>query len=382
VRFENFSILGGPFYALVAGRVPFNRPAGLAAAGLYLGLFLWGILVLLALIEGAAGRLFSMGTLAIHARLLAALPLILWCEVTLDRAIRGCCASLVHSKIVSGEALAALDADAAFLAKLRDSWLITAALLLIAGSVSFLSPSDFLLAFPDSAGATQPGAAPLAILWHWAICLPIFRLVALRFVFVFALWVIMIWRLSRQTLQLVATHPDLAGGLGLIEDVQKRLTTIVMVISIINSASLAAAFQIAPVDINQIYLYMLVITLLGMVIVSGPLFLLALPLARCRRKGMLEFSDVTLLYARLFDEKWVRPPTMKQEELLGSPDIQSLADISSAFMNVKMMRIILISKELVTSVALYAAVPLAPLFLFVYRVDELLPKIIGNLLGL
>jgi hypothetical protein len=51
-------------------------------------------------------------------------------------------------------------------------------------------------------------------------------------------------------------------------------------------------------------------------------------------------------------------------------------------MNVKMMRVFLVSKELLTSVALYATIPLTPLFLFVYRVDELLPKVVGNFLGL
>lgn len=382
VGFKSFSILGGPFYALAVSRFPFNRTGRLAASGLYLGFFLWGVLVVLALIEGTAGRLFSTGALAIHARLLVALPLILWCEVTLDRAIRGCCASLVQSGIVRGEALAALDADAAFLARLRDSWLISAILVLLVLAVNFLAPNDVLLALPEGAEDGGPGAASLAVLWHWAVCLPVFRLVAMRFVFVFALWVFLIWRLSRQNLQLVSTHPDLAGGLGLVEDVQSKLTTIVVVISAINSASLAAAYHHAPADINQIYLYMLVITLLGMAVVSGPLLLLAPTLARCRRKGLLEFSDLTFQYSRLFDEKWIRQPDARREDILGTADIQSLADISSAFMNAKMMRVILISKELVTSVALYAAVPLAPLFLFVYRVDEILPKIIGNMLGL
>jgi hypothetical protein len=375
VLFEDFSILA-------TGPRPWRLPVSLATAGFGLGLFLWAILALLAATEGVAGRFFSIEAMAIHARLLLALPIILWCEETLALAIHGCCRSLVRSKIVLNEARIQLDADAAFLSRLRDSWAVYAGLVIVVVVLNLISPREFVGSLHGDGGEPLSGTAPLATWWYWAVCLPAFRLIAVRFVFLFALWVLMIRRISRQRLDLVATHPDLAGGLGLVEDVQTKLTKIVMVISIVNAASLAAAFQTTRADLNQVYLYMFVITLLGVAIVCGPLLLLAPPLTQCRRKGMVAFSDVTFLYAHLFDEKWVRPPDVKYDEFLGTADIQSLADISSAFMNVKMMRILLINRDLVTSVALYAAVPLAPLLLFVYRIDELLPKIFGNILGL
>jgi hypothetical protein len=80
---ENFSLLGGPLHRL-GQRLGLVRGTNSVALGLALGLFLWSILLALALIDGVGNRLFSLSAIAGDVRLLVVIPLFFLCESSLD----------------------------------------------------------------------------------------------------------------------------------------------------------------------------------------------------------------------------------------------------------------------------------------------------------
>jgi hypothetical protein len=65
------------------------------------------------------------------------------------------------------------------------------------------------------------------------------------------------------------------------------------------------------------------------------------------------------------------------DALLGTGDIQSLADLGNSFSVVKEMRLVPISKEAIFQLAIVAVVPIVPLLLTLMPLDELLKKLIG-----
>jgi hypothetical protein len=65
------------------------------------------------------------------------------------------------------------------------------------------------------------------------------------------------------------------------------------------------------------------------------------------------------------------------EALLGSGDIQSLADLGNSFEVIKGMRLIPATKEAIFQLAVVALVPIVPLLLTMMPLDELLKKLIG-----
>jgi hypothetical protein len=83
-----------------------------------------------------------------------------------------------------------------------------------------------------------------------------------------------------------------------------------------------------------------------------------------------------------FEAKWTDGATPERAPLLGTPDIQSLADLSNAFSDVKQMRWITVGTRLLTMMAFAAIVPFAPLLLFEYPIGELAQKFLGKLIGL
>jgi hypothetical protein len=86
-------------------------------------------------------------------------------------------------------------------------------------------------------------------------------------------------------------------------------------------------------------------------------------------------------YAGGFEGKWLRGkgPT---DELLGSSDIQSLADLTTAVGVVREQRIVPASPRMLMNLGVVALVPLAPLVLFKIPLTELAGQIFGRLTGL
>jgi hypothetical protein len=72
----------------------------------------------------------------------------------------------------------------------------------------------------------------------------------------------------------------------------------------------------------------------------------------------------------------------QREPLLGSADVQSLADLANSFNVISSMRIVPISLAQVLVLVAAAALPALPLALFVVPLDELILKIVGGVFNL
>jgi len=81
-------------------------------------------------------------------------------------------------------------------------------------------------------------------------------------------------------------------------------------------------------DIQSPGLTSLVIFLLCVVL--GPLLVFAPQLAQAKRTGLREYGTLAERYVREFDAKWLRGGAPADEPLVGSGDIQSLADLAMA----------------------------------------------------
>jgi hypothetical protein len=112
-------------------------------------------------------------------------------------------------------------------------------------------------------------------------------------------------------------------------------------------------------------------------IVFGPLLVFAPQLASAKRTGLGEYGSLAQRYVREFDEKWLRNGGSKDEPLVGSADIQSLADLANSFDVVKTMRIAPITKDAILRLAAAVLLPIVPLALTMMSVEELLKRLFG-----
>ena len=87
-------------------------------------------------------------------------------------------------------------------------------------------------------------------------------------------------------------------------------------------------------------------------------------------------------YVSSFERKSNRESSTAGEPLLGTADIQSLADLGSSIEVVRTMRWIPSVRGVLTQMAIAALVPFLPLLLFRYPLAELVQKFVARLLGL
>jgi hypothetical protein len=339
--------------------------------------------VALAFFEGVSQQLFSLSVIGGHVRLLVVIPLFFICESVLDPRLTEFVRMIVRSGVVPPNALPALESEIARTGRWKDSWLPEAVCLLAAVLLSLIGPQ---LQLSGTTAVHDPSRTmaelTLAGQWYWIVCLTLFRFLLFRWLWRFGLWCYFLWRVARLPLNLVPTHPDYAAGLGYLEVVQTHFTPLILAISALQSASFAEEITQGTMAFEAIYPALALILLLDAVLFLGPLFIFAPKLWGCRIKALSNYMEFASSYVSGFDRKWLGVDDQLREPVLGTPDLQSLADLGNSIDIVRNMRWVPMSLRLVKDIVLAALLPMVPLLLLKYPVAELAEKFFTRLTGL
>lgn len=381
---EEFSLLGGPLHR-TGRRLGLVRGAtNTVALGLALGLIPWLILMALALIVGAGHLLFSLSVIGAHARLLLAIPLFFLGESLLAPRFAVFIDTIVRSEVVPAHVRPALDAEIRRINRWTDSWLPDTASLLAAVGLSLFASQ---LSLGGTTAAYDPSRATTELMlagqWYLIICLTLFRFLMIRWLLRLGLWCFFLWRVSRLDLQLMPTHPDGAAGLGYLEVVHAHFTPLILAISVVQAAMLAEELSGGTASFEAtIYPAFALVLVVIAVLFIGPLFIFTSRLWACRVKGLSDYMVLGSSYVNSFNKKWLGAADPDREPLLGTADLQSLADLGNSISVVRDMRFVPISLLLLKDYALTALLPFLPLLLFRYPVADLAEKFFTRLTGL
>jgi hypothetical protein len=383
---EDFSLLGGPLYRLGCRMGLVHNRTNTVALGLALSAFLWVVLLALALFEGLGNVLFSIEAIGRHIRLLVAIPLLFVCEAFIDPRFTAFVRGIVRSQVVTATVRPALESDIASITRWKDAWLPEAFFLLAAVLLALtMRNGNFFHYLFGLAGRSNPlvlSATTWSSQWYWMVCMPLFRFLFLRWLWRLTLWCFFLWRVSRLELRLVPTHPDRAGGLGFLEVVHTEFIPLVLAISVTQSASLAQDIALGGMTFDAIYPGVAFVLLVDAVLFLGPLLIFFHKLWSCKVKGLSDYSALAERYVNEFDRKWLGADPAPGEPLLGTADIQSLADLSNSVSIVRDMRLVPVGPSILMYLTVAALLPLLPLVLFKYPIADLLAKFFDRLSGL
>ena len=374
---EPFSLIGGPLHQL-GRRLGLVRGTNTVRLGLVLGVGLWLVIVVLAFAGGVTGRLFDMALVAGHARLLLVIPLFFVCESWIAPRMTAFIAAIAGTGVVPAAAKPALDAEVARTRGRVKAWWPEVVCLLTA--IGFEVTGWRLQIYGETAGPDS-GRMALAFRVYFHAGLTLFRFLLFRAAWNLAVWTWFLWRVSRLDLHLMPSHPDRAGGLGTLEDVHERLTPIVAALSILVSASMAESISTGTLAVSGVYPTLAMLLLGEAVLFLGPMLVFTDKLWAARTNGVWLYADLAARYVTDFEGRWIGGRGAAGEPLLGTADIQSLADLNSAIDVVKRMRWIPVSPRLLTMMLIASVAPLAPLLLFRYPVRELAEKVFSRLVG-
>ena len=221
-RLDRFTLLGGPLHRLGTRLGLVRAGSNTLPLGLALSALFWLPLVILGVAEGGADRLFSIGLVAAHVRLLVAIPLFFLCESWLDPPAATFIPTLRRSGIVPEQAASAYERILARAARLTDSWTADAVCLVVALLVSVYG---YTLPFSGSTAVPGHGVAGhgLTAQWYWSVCLPFFRFLMFRWLWRIALWAWLLWRVSRLDLASAPGAPGRRRGAVLPRDRARAL---------------------------------------------------------------------------------------------------------------------------------------------------------------
>ena len=217
-------------------------------------------------------------------------------------------------------------------------------------------------------------------MWYAYVSLPMFQFLLLRWYYRLFIWIRFLWQVSRIELRLVPTHPDLLGGLGFLGNTVFAFSVLLVAHGSMLAAQIANRIFFAGAALKSFQEEIFAILVFLLCLVFGPLLVFSPQLSRAKRRGLLEYGALAESYVRDFDGKWLRGGTQSSEPLLGSADIQSLADMGNSFTVVRTMRLAPIARDAVLELAACVLVPLLPLLLTVMPVEDLVKKLLGVVL--
>jgi len=319
---------------------------------------------------------------AVQVRFLIALPILILAESGIDRRWQIITQQFLHSGLVDEEEIAPFERIIQQITRLRDRVLPEMLMVVMAYLAPlFLGKTEVLMHGITSwhmlGGASEE--LSLAGWWFRLISAPLFRFLLLRWIWRMFLWTLFIWRVSRIRLYLVATHSDLAAGLGFLSEGQKAYSPIVFAGGTVIAGSVLNAIRYEGETLSSLKVAMIAYGVLAVILLVVPLFVVTPLLLGVKRKALREYGSLVTHHNQSFDSKWIRDQRHGGGEILGNPDASSLIDLGSSFTVIRQMGIVPIDKPTLVTLALAAALPMLPVVLLVTPADEIVHAVLKML---
>jgi hypothetical protein len=376
-------ILGGPLFQLLRRAHLSGDVADLVwRRVIALALITWLPLLALSIAEGHAWsdsvKVPFLFDVDVHARFLLALPLFIVAELVVHQRMRLVVGTFVKRGLVVDDGRRRFEAAIAAAMRLRNSVLAEVLLIaLVYGlGVLFIWRRHAAMDVPTWYGMTVTGKLQptLAGWWLGCVSLPLIQFILLRWYFRLLIWTRFLWQVSRIDLRLVAIHPDRAGGLGFLSTVTYAFAPLLAGQGVLLAGVMANKIFYTGAKLTDFKLELLAMVTMMLFFVLAPLLVFTPRLARTKRMGLAEYGGLAQRYVREFDQKWLRGAAPPDEPLVGSADIQSLADLGNSFEIVKGMKPVPFGKDTLLQLALISLAPVAPLVLTMIPLGDLLDR--------
>lgn len=368
---------GGPFDRLLP-RLHLRTADGKLHAWLF-GFLLWLPLALGASTRALLGmtRDSLVFDIAVHVRLLVALPVLLASEQLLDVLARSSLASFYDGAFCDR---ARIDRIVERAERLRDSSRIELALLALAVTGGQLVLWEVAGTAGWIAGGEHAGFWSFPRVWYALVALPVFQFVLFRWLVRWLIWAYILARIARLPLAVLATHPDYAGGLGCLSRPIAGFTAFALANGTVLAGAWGTQLLFGRTTLTALTPLLVVFVLVTIALAIVPLLPLSLHLFRARRRTVAEYGDFGRRYVVAFHERWIERNGDGQDAL-GSPDIQSLADLGNSFQVAAKTRMVAFETRDLIMVVVASILPLIPVFASVLSIDELLRRLATTLIG-
>lgn len=384
---EDFSlVLGGPLFQLLRrAHLSGNAPQMVRRRIIVIVLLAWlPLLVLSALhgqmLSGQAGVPFLLD-IDVHVRFLVAMPLLIVAELVVHQRLRPVPQLFLDRHLIPESAMPRFNRAVASAMRLRNSVLAELLLIALVYGVGILVIWRHYMALETATWYAIPSSAGTRLspagIWFAFVSLPFFQFLLGRWYFRLLIWTRFLWQVSRIPLSLIATHPDRLSGLGFLRNTAYAFTPLAAAHGALLAGLLANRIFYAGGTLPEFKTEIGIVVVFMLCLALGPLLVFMPQLSRTWRLGNREYGTLAQRYVREFDAKWVRGSASADEPLVGSSDIQSLADLANSLEVVRSMRIVPVSMDVILWVAVATLAPVVPLTLTMMPLEEVVKVLLG-----
>lgn len=334
-------------------------------------------------VMGDAVRLPFLYDLEAHIRFLIVVPLFLVGEPYAHKRLKFLVTQFVERGIVLPEDYTEFNRIAGSTVRLRDSVSVELLLVILvyaAGRQFWSHELDLKASTWYGMVGTSGQTLTPAGYWYAFVTIPIFQFLFARLFFRLFLWARLLWQVSRLELRIFPTHPDRAGGLGFLEEVVDTFMPFLFALGSLLAAAIADRVFFAGAGVLDFKQDVLIVLGFLLLVILGPLFFFTPLLVETKIKGNLWYGALASRYADEFERKWIQRGVSGDEPLVGSADIQSLADMGGSFELVDRMRMVPFGKETVIQLLAISGAPLLPLTLTLFSPQEVFKRLLEALL--
>jgi hypothetical protein len=326
---------------------------------------------------GIPVRLTFLHDVEVQARFLVALPVLIVAELIVHSRLRLVVQRFVERGIVRREDLPRFEAAIESAVRLRNSIPVELSLFIAVYTFGMWLWND-RFGLESSTWYANPGGRwhlTPAGWWYVFVSIPIVQFVLLRWYLRFFIWYRFLWRVSKLNLHLVPIHPDRNAGLAFLGKSAYAFGPILFAQGAMLAGLVASRVLYRGESLLSFKLLVGGFVVFFVLAILGPLLMFTPRMAAAKRKGLADYAEVAQGYVDKFEEKWIlnAPPS---EEVLGSADIQSLADLNNSYDIVRGMRAVPFGLDDISRLAVATAAPLAPLLLTVFSLDELIVQLV------
>lgn len=385
---DRFSLVGGgPFHTLLGrfGLIGSDQlPTPVAAV--VLAWLAWLPPALIAVVQSLVDSSYSgwgfFTDLTVYTRYLIAI----WVMVATERYAEGRFVVLARhfreARLLSSDSLPAFEGALAEADRRTSSAPAEAVLLAIA----LIWPGIIATYTVELAQSSWEGAVVgEAVVLSWAgetarfLSTPLFAFLVLRWLWRFVVWGILLYRISRLPLQLTPLHPDRAAGLGFLAIYPSVFSGFVFALSCVVASSFLKDLDLERHDPDTVWIAIAGWLVITLVIFLGPLLAFVRTLYVVREQALLDYGRITSQHHLAFHQKWI-VSARSGEELLGSDDPSSSADLNASVEVAQALRVIPIDLVAIVQLLVAAGIPMLAVVATQIPLGQIARWLVGTIL--
>ena len=373
---------GGPGYAFMKRLRLVHPELGAASArtALILMVLTWLPLAALCLVEGLA---FSGATLpflydiAAQTRFLFAVPVLVLADIPVGARLRQVVKYFVESHLIRDDELRQFGEILLDALRFRDSRVAEITVLVLAYVASYNAVSGFTFQHGSTWFRPVPGQglSPVGY-WYAFAALPVFQFLIFRWIYRMVVWSRFLWKVSKLDLLLTPTHPYAAGGLAFLGKGLIPFGLILFALSAVVASSIASRILYSGGKLEDFQWSYAALFIIALGVFAGPMLIFVPKLLALKQRGLMEFGTLGSEYTQAFHRRWIEESDPTDEPLLGTGDIQSLADLGNSFDIIRKMRMLPVATSDFIAMVLPGLLPALPLAATVMPLGEILKDLL------